>query len=97
MEAEVKLPPFLTSTLGESEWSSALPGRFTSRGILPFTHWIGDLVGPGTSLDAVEKRIISCSFRESDPNSVVVQPIVWFVYLLRYPGFYVCFVNSRNA
>jgi hypothetical protein len=47
---------FLTSTLGRDEWSASRLDRFTSRERDPGVHWIGDLVGPSASLDAVVKR-----------------------------------------
>jgi hypothetical protein len=31
----------LTSALFGGEWSASLPGRFTARGRVPGTHWIG--------------------------------------------------------
>jgi hypothetical protein len=37
----------------------------------PGTHWIGGWVGPTAGLDAVEKRIISCLCRESNPDRPV--------------------------
>jgi hypothetical protein len=33
-------PPFLTSALGESDWSASRPGRFA-----PDIHWILDWLG----------------------------------------------------
>jgi hypothetical protein len=49
-------PPFLTSALDGGDWSASRLGRFT-RGV----HRIGGLVGPRTSLNAVEKRnILAC-------------------------------------
>jgi hypothetical protein len=38
-------------------------------------HWIGGWVGPRADLDFMEKRKISCSYRESNPYSSVDQPV----------------------
>jgi hypothetical protein len=39
------------------------------------TSWTGGCVGPQTGLKSVEKREITCSYRESNSRSSVVQPI----------------------
>jgi hypothetical protein len=54
-------PPFFTSALDGGEWSASRPGRYT--------HWIRGWVGPRAGLDDVEKRILSCPCRESNPGS----------------------------
>jgi hypothetical protein len=41
----------------------------------PGSHWIG-WVDPGAGIDTVEKRKISKHFRESIPDSTVVQAVV---------------------
>jgi hypothetical protein len=52
---DVQIHVFLTSAL-VGELSASRPGRFISGARAPGTHWIGGWVGPGTSLDDVEKR-----------------------------------------
>jgi hypothetical protein len=39
------------------------------------THWIRGWVGSRASLDAVEKRKISCPCQELNPNFSAIQPI----------------------
>jgi hypothetical protein len=56
----------LTSALDGGEWSASRPGRFTSRERAPGTHWIGGWVGPRAVRDAVVKRKIPSSLRESN-------------------------------
>jgi hypothetical protein len=65
----------LTSTQDGGEWSASRPGRFTPRESAPGTHWIGDWVGPRAVLDAVEKRKIPSPRRESNPRTLIVQPV----------------------
>jgi hypothetical protein len=48
-------PYFLTSALVESEWSDSRPGRFTTREMVPSTHWTGGWVGPRAGLDDMEE------------------------------------------
>jgi hypothetical protein len=66
----------LTSALDGGEWSASRPSRFTPRERAPGTHWIGDWVGPRTVLDAVVKRKVPSSRRESNPRTPIVQPVV---------------------
>jgi hypothetical protein len=63
----------VTSTLDEGEWSASRPGHFTPMERTPFTHWIGDWVGPRVVLDAVVKRKITSSRRESNLITPIVQ------------------------
>ena len=44
--------------------------------------WIGGLLGPRVSLDAVEKRNV-CFFKESKPYTLTVQPVGWFLCQLK--------------
>jgi hypothetical protein len=53
----------------------------------PGTQRTGGCVDPGAGMDAVEKRQISCPWRESNLASQIVQPVVFAQYRLRYPGF----------
>jgi hypothetical protein len=63
-----------TSAPYGGEWSASRSGRFTTRERAPGTHWIGGWVGPRTVLDAVVKRKILSSRRESNPRTPIVQP-----------------------
>jgi hypothetical protein len=47
---DVYIHIFLTSALGESEWSASRLGRF-----IRDTHWIGGWVDPRAGLDDVKK------------------------------------------
>jgi hypothetical protein len=44
---------FLSSALGVSEWLASRPSRFITGERTPFTHWIGVLLNPRFSQDAV--------------------------------------------
>jgi hypothetical protein len=70
-------PSFLTSAVDGSKWSASRLGRFTTAERAPATHPIGDWVGPGAGLDAVEKRKISCPCRESNPGHSASRPSLW--------------------
>jgi hypothetical protein len=63
----------LTSKLDGGEWSALRPCRFTFKEGARFTHWIGDWVGPRAVLDAVVKRKIPNSRRESNHRTPIVQ------------------------
>jgi hypothetical protein len=52
----VQIHIFLTSALGEGEWSATRPCRFTPGEGAPGSYWIGGWVGPRAGLDDVEKR-----------------------------------------
>jgi len=56
-----------SSALDGGEWSASRPGRFTPRERAPCTNWIGGWVGSRASLDAVVKRKIPSSCRNSNP------------------------------
>jgi hypothetical protein len=67
----------LTSALDGGEWSALRRGCFTPspRERAPGAHWIGGWVGPRAILDAVVKRKIPSSRRESNPRTPIVQPV----------------------
>jgi hypothetical protein len=62
----------LTSALDVGEWSASRPGRFTPRERAPGAYWIGGWVGPRAVLDAVVKRKIPSSHRESNSRTPIV-------------------------
>jgi hypothetical protein len=81
----------LTSALDGGEWPASCPGRFTPRERAPRTHWIGGWVGPRAVLDAMVKRKIPGSSRESNPRTLIVQPVAqrytdWAVTALYFSG-----------
>jgi hypothetical protein len=61
---------FATSALDGGEWSALRPGRFTPKERAPGIHWIGGWVGSRAVLDAVVKKKIPSSRRESTPGEV---------------------------
>jgi hypothetical protein len=65
----------LTSALDEGEWSASRLGRFTSTEKVPGTHWIGGWVGARTGLDAAVKKKIPSPRRESNPRTLIIQPV----------------------
>jgi hypothetical protein len=65
----------LTSALDGGEWLASSPGRFTPKERAPVTHRIGVWMGSRAVLDAVVKRKIPNSRRESIPRTLIVQPV----------------------
>jgi hypothetical protein len=63
----------LTLALDGGDLSASRPVRFTPSERAPGTHWIGGWVGPRAVLDAVVKRQIPNSRRESNPRTPIVQ------------------------
>jgi hypothetical protein len=47
---------------------------------------VGGWVGPRAGLDVMKKRIFSCPYRESNPDSSVVQHVAWPLYVPSYVG-----------
>jgi hypothetical protein len=72
----------LASALDEDEFPASRLGRFTRREKAPGTHWIGGWVGPRTVPDAVVKRKIPSSRRESNPKNPVRPPPSQSLYQL---------------
>jgi hypothetical protein len=62
------------------ERSASSPGHFTIKENAHGTHWIEGWVRPNVGLDAVEKRKISCSCRESEPDSTVRPAVRRYVF-----------------
>jgi hypothetical protein len=52
----------------------------------PDTHWMGGWVGSIAILDVVVKREIPSPCRESNPNTLIVQPVAQSLYRLSYHG-----------
>jgi hypothetical protein len=68
---------FSTSALDGGEWLASRPGHaFTPGEKIPGTHWTGGWVGPRAGLNIEATRKILCPRRESNPDSLVVQPVV---------------------
>jgi hypothetical protein len=68
-------PRILTSALDGGEWSASCPACFTPRERAPATHWIGSWVDPRAVLDTVVKRKIPSPHHESNPRTLIVQPV----------------------
>jgi hypothetical protein len=66
----------LTSALDGGEWSASHPDSFTLRERAPGTHWKRGCVGPRAGLDAVVKRKIPSSWRDSNPRSPSSLPVI---------------------
>jgi hypothetical protein len=65
----------MISALDGSEWSAWRPGRFIPRETASNTHLIAGSVGPRAVLDAVVRRKIPSSRRQSNPRTPIVQPV----------------------
>jgi hypothetical protein len=63
---------------------------------VPGTHWIGVLVGPRAVLDAVVKRKIPNSRRESNPRTPDRPARSPALYRLGYHGSYIQDISLRN-
>jgi hypothetical protein len=70
----------LTSALDGGEWSASRPGCFTPRERAPDTHLIEGWVSPRAVLDAVVKRKILSPRRESNPRTLIVQPVLIIIF-----------------
>jgi hypothetical protein len=67
---------------------------------IPSIHWIGGWVGPRAVLDAVVKRKIPIPLQESNPRTLIVQPIAqrctnWAITVLVYEGLSKSFWTDR--
>jgi hypothetical protein len=60
---------YCSSTLDGGEWSSSRLGRCTPRERVPDTHWIEGWVVHRAGVEAVVKREIPSSCRDSKPRS----------------------------
>jgi hypothetical protein len=65
----------LALALDGGEWSASRPGRFIPRERAPDTHWVWGWVGYRAVVDAVVKRKIPSSRRESNPRTPIFQPV----------------------
>jgi hypothetical protein len=68
-------PPFLTLALDDGEWLASHSYHITHGETALGTHCTGGWVGPRASLDIMEKRKVSCSCWELNPDSLVIQPV----------------------
>jgi hypothetical protein len=71
-KVEVQFHVFITLALDGGEWSVLRSGRFTPEERAPDMHLTGGWMELRAGLDAMEKRLMSCPCRESNP---VVQPV----------------------
>jgi hypothetical protein len=55
---------FLMLAVDEDEWSASPCGRFKSRERIPLIFPIGGWVGPGTGMNALERRKMSYPYRK---------------------------------
>jgi hypothetical protein len=60
-------PPFFISALDGGVWSGSRPASFTPGEIARGTHWIRGWMGPGSGLNAADRRKIPYICRESNP------------------------------
>jgi hypothetical protein len=65
----------LTLALDGGEWSASRPSRFSPRERAPSTHLIGGWVGPRFVMDAVVRRKIPSPCQDSNPRTLIIQPI----------------------
>jgi hypothetical protein len=70
---------FLTSAVGDIEWSASRSGCFTFGEIAPGTHWIGGWVGTEAGLNAVEQNKISYTNWQSNPGRPACQCTDWAI------------------
>jgi len=88
-QVTVGLLSFITLAVGGNEWSALGIGRFTPRERTRGTDLTGDCVGPRYSLDALEKREVSCACRNSNQDASDIRPIRGLLlYHLSYPQYY---------
>jgi hypothetical protein len=82
----------LTLALDGGEWSASRPGRFIPREGAPGTHWIGGWVDHRAVSDAVVKRKSPSPHWESNPRTLIIQPIAqcytdWAITALLQRGY----------
>jgi hypothetical protein len=63
--------------LDGGEWSASSSGGFTPGARPAGTYWIRGRVGTRAGLDAVERRTIPCTIRESNPGSLALNPSLY--------------------
>jgi hypothetical protein len=55
-------------------WSSLRTGRFTTGFSVPSNRWIRSWVDTAAGLDALKKRSIPYTFRESNHSTSIIEP-----------------------
>jgi hypothetical protein len=75
MEEQRYSSTILNLALDGGEWSVSHPCRFTPGETASGTDCIGGWVGPRAGMGFMENIEISCTYRESSPEFLVVQPI----------------------
>jgi hypothetical protein len=71
---EVNPHSFLASAHDGGEWSASRSSRFIPRERALVSYWIGGCVEPRGSLDAVLKRKIPSTYRDSNPDHPARSP-----------------------
>jgi hypothetical protein len=77
---------FLTLALVGSEWLPSFIGCFTPKKKAPVTNWTGDCVGQRASLDGVIRKKNLCPCQELNPDSLIIDSVVWSLYWLSHPS-----------
>jgi hypothetical protein len=93
---------FSTSALDGGQWPVSRPGRAFTRGErIPGTHCTGGWVGLRAGLDSEVRGKILCPRRGSNPDRLVVQPIVRHYTAWANPAhiyyMYICFIFACST
>ena len=70
---------FLTSSLDRGEWSAWHPGHFVHKERTLRTDWVGDCMGPRTSLDILDEIEHSCPCQESECFLSVIRLLLYWL------------------
>jgi hypothetical protein len=78
---ELHLHSFITAALIEGEWSTQNPTDFPQRKNAG-TDGIGRWLGPIADVEVVEKKNLSCPYRNSNPESpamslIILKLLIW--------------------
>jgi hypothetical protein len=74
-------------SLDAIKWSDSRSGCFTAQETAPGSHCIGGWVDPTAGMDIMEKIKSLSLVRISNPDSTIVQPVVYSLYRLSYPSY----------